>query len=51
MVALFNSFFSYLVVAICFLIVIVAGVLTGKTLREKKDAKNSAEVNDTNNDK
>lgn len=42
MVTLFNSFLTYLVIAILFLAIIVCGVLTGKKLRENKNAKEAA---------
>lgn len=37
MIAFINTFLSYLLVMIVFLVLIVAAVIIGKKLREKKD--------------
>lgn len=39
MIAFINTFLSYLLVMIVFLVLIVAAVLLGKKLRQNKDAK------------
>lgn len=44
MVAFINTFLSYLLVMIVFLILIVAAVILGKKLRENKDAKLAMEA-------
>ncbi|MCR5686715.1 MAG: hypothetical protein K6G58_01605 [Lachnospiraceae bacterium] len=43
MIAFFNTFLSYLILVIISMAVIVAAVICGKKLREMKDAKESSE--------
>ncbi len=41
----FNTFLSYLILVVISMAVIVAGVVSGKKLREMKDAKDAAKEN------
>ena len=43
MIAFINAFLSYLVLVIINCVIIVAAVICGKKLRERKDAKEAAE--------
>ena len=45
MVAFINSFLSYAILVIIFMVVIVAAVLCGKKLREVKNEKDAANMN------
>ena len=43
MISFINTFLSYLILVIISMCVIVAGVICGKKLRERKDAKTAQE--------
>lgn len=46
MVTLFNSFLTYLIIAIVFLAIITCGVLIGMKLRDNKNKKDAVESTD-----
>ncbi len=47
MIAFVNSFLSYLLLVIISMCVIVAGVICGKKLRDRKDAKEAAAADES----
>lgn len=47
MIAFINTFLSYLLVMIVFLVLIVAAVIIGKKLREKKDLSDALKASET----
>lgn len=51
MVVFFNEFLSYLVLAIIFMCLIVAGTFAGKKLRDAKDKKDASKNEDNGSEK
>lgn len=47
MVVFFNEFLSYLVLALIFMCLIVAGTIVGKKMRDAKDAKDALKTEES----